>query len=70
MREYDYDIATYKLITAGEGRFEVKIDGEVVFSKLETGRFPDASEIKEAIKGRLDTEAEVPSLFTTPERKK
>ena len=62
MREYDYDIASYKLITGGGGKFEVTIDGELVFSKLETGRFPDSSEIKEAIKARLKEE-DTPALF-------
>lgn len=54
MREYDYDIGTYTLITASQGKFEVRIDGETVFSKLETGRFPDPAEIKDAIKERLE----------------
>ncbi len=53
MREYDYDIESFKLITGSGGRFEVTIDGELVFSKLETGRFPDPAEIKETIKARL-----------------
>ena len=51
MREYDYDIETFKIITASQGKFEVRIDGELVFSKLETGRFPSNEEIMEAIKG-------------------
>ena len=51
MREYDYDIATFKIVTASQGKFEVRIDGETVFSKLETGRFPSNEEIKETIKG-------------------
>ena len=54
MREYDYDIASYKLVTASQGKFEFRINGETVFSKLETGRFPDPAEIKEAIKERLE----------------
>ncbi|MFQ5934133.1 MAG: Rdx family protein [Dehalococcoidia bacterium] len=54
MREYEYDIESFKLITGGGGKFEVSIDSETVFSKLETGRFPDASEIKDAIKMRLE----------------
>ena len=62
MREYDYDIATFKIITASQGKFEVRIDGELVFSKLETGRFPSNEEIKETIKARLPEEA-TPFLF-------
>lgn len=62
MREYDYDIDTFKIITAKEGKFEVRIDGETVFSKLETGRFPSNEEIKEAVKARIPEPA-TPSLF-------
>ena len=49
-------------VTASQGKFEVRIDGELVFSKLETGRFPSNEEIKEAIKARLPEEA-TPFLF-------
>ena len=62
MREFDYDIDTFKIITAKEGKFEVRIDGETVFSKLETGRFPSNEEIKEAVKARIPEPA-TPSLF-------
>ena len=55
MREYEYDIASFRLITGGGGCFEVVIDGEKVFSKLETGRFPEPAEIKNAVKARLET---------------
>ena len=62
MREFDYDIETFKIITATQGKFEVRIDGETVFSKLETGRFPSNEEIKEAVKARIPEPA-TPSLF-------
>ena len=62
MREYDYDIETFKIVTASQGKFEVTIDGELVFSKLETGRFPSNEEIKEAVKARIPEPA-TPSLF-------
>ena len=31
------------------GRFEVKVDGELIFSKLAEGRFPEEREILEKI---------------------
>ena len=49
-------------MTASQGKFEVRIDGETVHSKLETGRFPSNEEIKEALKARLPEEA-TPFLF-------
>jgi len=33
------------LIESGGGVFEVKKDGELIFSKKATGRFPETSEI-------------------------
>jgi selenoprotein W-related protein len=34
------------LIPSDGGRFEVSINGKQVFSKLETGRFPEYQEIR------------------------
>ncbi len=34
------------------GRFEIFVDGEPVYSKLETGRFPESREIIQAIQKR------------------
>ncbi|MBI4531771.1 MAG: SelT/SelW/SelH family protein [Candidatus Latescibacteria bacterium] len=34
------------LVPSDGGRFEVSIDGKLVFSKLEEGRFPEFEEIK------------------------
>jgi len=33
------------LLKSGGGAFEVSVDGKKIFSKKETGRFPDAEEI-------------------------
>ena len=62
MKEYDYRISTFNIITAPQGKFEVTIDSETVHSKLETDRFPSNEEIIEAIKARLPEEA-TPYLF-------
>jgi selenoprotein W-related protein len=42
-----------KLIPSDGGRFEVSLDGTLVFSKLETGRFPENKEILDQIRGRM-----------------
>ena len=36
----------------GDGRFEVIVDGETVYSKLETGDFPDEDTIVAKLKKR------------------
>ena len=38
-----------------EGSFEVIVDGETIFSKLETGRFPEPGEIRKLIAEKLKT---------------
>ena len=38
------------LVPSDGGRFEVSIDGALVYSKLKTGKFPDYQEIRKHIK--------------------
>jgi selT/selW/selH-like putative selenoprotein len=40
-------------IPGGKGQFDVMQDGEVVFSKQETGRFPEHDEILAALTGSV-----------------
>ncbi len=42
-----------KLIPADGGRFEITLDGELIYSKLETGDFPANKEILERIKAKM-----------------
>ena len=35
----------------GDGRFEVIVDDEKIYSKLDTGEFPDEKKILEQLKG-------------------
>ena len=45
-------IAELTLIPSDGGRFEIEIDGDLVYSKLATGSFPDASVIEGEIRKR------------------
>jgi selenoprotein W-related protein len=38
------------LVPSDGGRFEVTVNGKRIFSKLETGRFPEYQEIRQHIK--------------------
>jgi selenoprotein W-related protein len=42
-----------KLIPADGGRFEVSLDGELIYSKLKTGDFPENKEILEQIRAKM-----------------
>ena len=42
------------LSPSGKGQFEVSLNDEIIFSRAETGRFPDPKELKQAIRDRID----------------
>ena len=52
IRQKYADVQT-NLITGSGGIFDVVIDGEKVFSKFDTGRFPENREILAKIQERL-----------------
>jgi selenoprotein W-related protein len=41
------------LVPSDGGRFEIFVDDERIFSKLETGTFPEARQIVKAIEARM-----------------
>lgn len=43
-----------ELIRGGGGVFDVAVDGEVVYTKAQTGRFPQRGEVTKAIAARHD----------------
>jgi selenoprotein W-related protein len=48
-------IAGYRLIPAGGGCFELTVNGELLYSKLKTGKFPDESEMLALVSKRAKT---------------
>ena len=48
LRKHRKDIETH-LIKGSGGQFEVALDGSLIFSKKELGRFPEPQEILEKI---------------------
>ena len=51
--EHGEDVAELTLVPSGHGRYEVTVNGELVFSKAETKRFPELKEIKELVRARV-----------------
>ncbi len=45
----EFDIET-RLIKGGGGIFDVRVDGDLVFSKFRVGRFPDPGEVEGIIR--------------------
>jgi selenoprotein W-related protein len=45
-------IESYEMIPSKGGCFEVVVDGQLVYSKLDTGRFPDEAQIVDELARR------------------
>lgn len=48
------DLGEVALLPGKGGVFEVRLDGEAIFSRAVAGRFPEAKELKQAIRDRID----------------
>lgn len=46
-------IETIELVPASKGRFEVTLDGELIFSKASLGRHAQAGEVAGLVKSKL-----------------
>jgi selenoprotein W-related protein len=53
IKEFEPYVSTWELIPSDGGRFEVSVDGELVYSKLETGRHTSSDELRPLIKAKL-----------------
>ena len=41
------------LVPGSGGIFEIRLDGEILFSKKSAGRFPESKEIKQMLRDRI-----------------
>jgi selenoprotein W-related protein len=46
---YKQQITDLKLIPSGGGCFEITINGDLIYSKLKTGKFPEEKWVLEAV---------------------
>jgi selenoprotein W-related protein len=46
-------VESLRLVPSGGGRFEVTVNGEILYSKAAMGRFPELSEIQQKVRGLL-----------------
>jgi selenoprotein W-related protein len=53
LAEYKQKIKDWKLVPVGGGAFELTVNGELIYSKLETGEFPDEGKILKELGKRL-----------------
>ncbi len=50
---FEGELAEVAVIPGSGGVFEVRLDGESIFSRKEVGRFPEPREIKELLRDRI-----------------
>jgi selenoprotein W-related protein len=55
LAEFNKQIKSWTLIPSSGGRFELTVDGDLIYSKLETGRHTDPEEIKKLLRQKLPT---------------
>lgn len=53
LNTFKQDIEALTLIPSSGGRFEVTLDGELIFSKLKEERFPEYAEIEPHLEKKL-----------------
>jgi selenoprotein W-related protein len=53
LTEYKQQIRELKLIPASGGCFELTVDGELIYSKLQTKEFPDEKWVLDKVGSRL-----------------
>ena len=50
---FESNIREVALVPGTGGVFEVRVDGEVIFSRKEVGRFPESKELKQLVRDRV-----------------
>ena len=53
LTEFKQEIQGLTLVPSDGGRFEVSLDGELIYSKLETGEFPTLEVLRDKVRKRL-----------------
>jgi selenoprotein W-related protein len=53
LNNFEPDLASVKLVPSDGGRFEVSADGELLYSKLRSGRHAEPGEIEKLLARRI-----------------
>ena len=51
---FERDLGEVALLPGAGGVFVVRLDGEVVYDRRDTGRFPESKELKQLLRDRID----------------
>ena len=50
---FEHELGEVALVPGTGGIFEVRVDGEVIFSRKQEGRFPESKELKQLVRDRI-----------------
>ncbi len=50
LREFESEVGSIKVVPSGGGRFEVTVDGQLIYSKLRTGRHAESGEVARLVR--------------------
>ncbi len=53
VRQFKQNIDELTLLPSDGGRFEIKVNDEMIYSKLSTGQFPDNLTIEQEVRQRI-----------------
>lgn len=53
LKEFESQIASLELVPSDGGRFEVSVNGELIFSKLAIGRHATTGEVIQSVRGMV-----------------
>ena len=54
LKEYEHHIESIEIVPSRGGRFEVSLEGDLIYSKLATGRHAEPGEVLRLLRGKLD----------------
>ena len=54
LKEFESQIASLELVPSDGGRFEVSVNGELIYSKLATGRHATTGEVNQSVREKLN----------------
>lgn len=56
---FSQELGEVALVPGKGGVFEVRLDGSLLFSRAEQQRFPEAAEVKQLVRDRIDPERDL-----------
>lgn len=65
---FDGDIAALTLKPGTGGVFEVHLDGDLLWSRKERGRFPEITELKQLVRDRIDPQRDLGHIDRSREK--